>query len=354
VKQWIATIFAAALLLGGPRIILAAGFGEDSAHLTKIEKLTPVDEAVDKGLAWLVEQQDKTTGAFPGKHKNAYTGLACIALMAAGHFPNRSKYGENLRAGLMYLVQAAQQDENGYLGDDGGRMYGHGICTLAMTEAYGMMATEEENRKLREALAPAVKVILESQSTQKNQNQGGWRYNPKPDDSDLSVAAWQILALRSAQNCLLPIPQQAVDNALRYVRGTYEKEVPGFTYQGQKKQEGSAMRAAGVVCMLALGATETEMDRKMVRESAKTLLEQNPTQGGHFYYRCYYLATAANMMEGEYFKTLMPKIENSLLKLQEPTGAFRQHAGYDGEVYSTAFAIICLAVNYQYLPIYQE
>ncbi|OPZ26476.1 MAG: hypothetical protein BWZ02_01995 [Lentisphaerae bacterium ADurb.BinA184] len=50
----------------------------------------------------------------------------------------------------------------------------------------------------------------------------------------------------------------------------------------------------------------------------------------------------------------LPKLEKSILRLQQPAGAFAQHSGYDGGVYSTSFALICLAVRYQYLPIYQE
>ena len=50
----------------------------------------------------------------------------------------------------------------------------------------------------------------------------------------------------------------------------------------------------------------------------------------------------------------LPKLEKSILRLQQPSGEFAKHSGYDGGVYSTSFAIICLAVRYQYLPIYQE
>jgi hypothetical protein len=301
----------------------------------------------------LIAQQDPETGAFRGKHTNAYTGLACIALMAAGHFPNRSAYGDNLAKGMRFLINEANNSSNGYLGKDGGRMYGHGICTLAMTEAYGMLATEQDNRDLRDAMAPALRVILDAQKQVRGkQHHGGWRYTPNSHDADLSVAAWQILALRSAQNCQLPIPQQSIDDATDYVRRTYDKNVPGFTYQGSGEKPG--MRAAGVVALLALGASVSEEDRKMIEESAKVLDSQNALNGGHYYYRLYYMATAANMLEGEYAKKMLPRIEEALLKLQKDDGSFEKHAGFDDGIYSTSFAIICLAVNYQFLPIYQE
>ena len=43
-----------------------------------------------------------------------------------------------------------------------------------------------------------------------------------------------------------------------------------------------------------------------------------------------------------------------IVSLQNPNGEFQKHQGHSGGVYSTAFAVICLAVRDQYLPIYQE
>jgi hypothetical protein len=167
------------------------------------------------------------------------------------------------------------------------------------------------------------------------------------------VTAWQVLALRSAQNCGLDVPDSAVKDALDYIRRSYHKVHKGFAYRPGGAPS-VAMKSAGVVCMLALGATEDPKDREMVEQSASYLLTFDPTRGGHYFYQSYYIASAANMTGAEHRRAVLPKMEAALLNLQMPTGEFRKHSGHDGGVYSTAFSVICLCVRYQYLPIYQE
>ncbi|NQT91300.1 MAG: terpene cyclase/mutase family protein [Lentisphaerae bacterium] len=328
-----------------------AGSG-DRAHLDRISKNDKVDEAVEKALAYLATQQDETDGHFKGDKPNALTALSCLAYMATGHFPGRSPYGDNLRRGMLYLAKASKK-HNGYYGNESNaRMYGHGICAVAMSEAYGMLQDEEENLKLKAAIEAAIKVILHSQA-KSGVKQGGWRYSPSPGDADLSVTAWQILALRSAQNCQLEVPQKAIDDATDYLRRSYHVGGKGFAYTPGGGPS-VAMKSAGVVCMLALGANKTDADKSMIRGSAEYLLTMNPTSGGSFFYQSYYVATAANMMGKKHREAILPKLEKFLLTLQSPSGEFRNHGGAQGGVYSTAFSVICLCVGYQYLPIYQE
>jgi len=324
----------------------------DSEHLARIAKKDRVNEAVDKGLAYLVSQQDTVSGTFNGSMPNTYTALSCMALMASGHLPGRSHYGENLRRGILHLARATKSNE-GYLGKEGNaRMYGHGICTLALCEAYGMMEEERDNALIKEALERAIKIIINAQATTGNQR-GGWRYEPKPGDTDLSVAAWQILALRSAQNCQLEIPDKTITEAVDYIRRSYTPSHKGFAYQPGGAPS-LAMRSAGVVCMNALGLSEEEKDKAMIRSASEPLLSLDPKSGSHFYYQTYYVATAANMAGDEYRDSLLPKVESILMDLQLPTGEFRKHSGHDGGVYATAFSVISLCVRYQFLPIYQE
>jgi hypothetical protein len=339
----------AVLLFALPAIALA---GTDREHLDSIAKKDRVNEAVDKGLAYLVSQQDLVSGTFKGDMPNAYTALSCMALMAAGHLPGRSHYGDNLRRGIMHLVRATKS-HNGYLGQEGNaRMYGHGICTLALCEAYGMMEEERDNALIKEALGRAIKVIINAQA-KNGAHAGGWRYDPKPNDADLSVAAWQVLALRSAQNCQLEVPEKTIADAIAYIRRSYTPAHKGFSYQ-QGGSSSLAMRSAGLVCMNALGLTEDEKDKAMIHSAAEPLLTLDPKSGSHFYYQTYYVATAANMAGEKYRDSLLPKIESILMDLQLPTGEFRKHSGHAGGVYSTAFSVISLCVRYQFLPIYQE
>ena len=331
---------------------LAAPSG-DEAHLAALAERDQVDSAVARGLAYLVQKQDPA-GSFSKDMPNVHTAVSCMARMSAGQLPGRSRYGENLRKGIMYLVDASKSN-SGYLGREGNaRMYGHGICTLALCEAYGMMQDENENRLVKEAIERAVKIILAAQTKHKGSHHGGWRYEPRPGEADLSVTAWQVLALRAAQNCRLRVPEQAVADAMAYVRRTYHGHSKAFTYQAGSSSASAAMRSAGVVCMLALGADREGKDAALLNSSASFLLTAKPDTGKYFYYQSYYVATAANMMGAKHRDVLLPKLEKVLLTLQMPSGEFRKHQGAQGGVYSTAFGVICLGVRYQYLPIYQE
>lgn len=328
----------------------------DLAHLQRIAVPDDVDRSIARGLAWLVEQQDMETGRFAGKLGNTHTALASMALMAAGHLPGRSEYGEHVRKGILFLAGVAEAEE-GYFGNEGeGRMYAHGICSLALSEAFGMMPTEEENRRVKAAMLAANRVTFGAQVTDKGKGNhlGGWRYQPRPNDSDLSVTVWLILALRSAQNAQLPVPEEVMTLAMDYVRRTWEKDRQSYSYQPGNNQS-TSMRSAGVVAMLAMGDNEDPKLRARHEASMEFLKDFDPLSGGkYYYYQSYYVATAANMIGEAQREAFLPRMEKALLSLQNENGSFKKHRGHDDGVYSTAFALLTLSVRYQYLPIYQE
>lgn len=328
----------------------------DEQHLDAITQKDDVDRAIEAGLQYLISRQNATHGYFEGKLRNTYTALSCMALMAAGHFPERSEYGDALRRGILYLVEAADE-HNGYYGKEGdARMYGHSICTLALLEAYGMLDDEQENLMVRDAARKALDVIIDAQVTDRKRGEhfGGWRYKPDSSDADLSVTVWQVLALRAADNCGLEIPQEAISNAVSYVRGVYSARHNGYCYQ-RNKNDSQAMRSAGIVCLQAMGDEHAEKDRENMLHAAGFMHELNPASlGKHFFYTAYYIATAANMLSDEHRESVQPRIEAFFVKLQRDDGSFPNNKGYDGDVYATAFSVITLAIRYQYLPIYQE
>jgi len=324
-------------------------------HLSRLKQKDEVDIAVQKGLAWLSRQQDPSTGAFNGDLPNTFTGLACIAFMAAGEQDGRTPFGENLSRGIQFLLLSAKRDKY-YFGKEGkGRMYAHGIATLALCEAYGMMNNEQTNRDIKAVIEKAIEVILKSQCKQVGRDYGGWRYEPKSDQGgDLSVSVWQALVLRSAQNSQLEIPDQAIEDAVNYIKGTYFNGTKSFTYQGDEKHNTAAMNSAGVVALSCLGHNKEDSEIEMIKQSSRFLDNFDMNNGGHYYYQSYYVGAAVNMLGDEKRATYLPKLEQALLKLQQEDGQFLKHSGDYGGVYSTSFAIISLCMRYQYLPIYQE
>jgi hypothetical protein len=329
-------------------------WAEESAADSRPDLL---DEAVvrsaEQGLAYLAKVQ-AVDGSFPGgDYPNVCAALASMAFMASGHFPGRGTYGNNLERAVLWLAKRA--DQRGYFGGDGGRMYGHGMCALALAEAYGMLRSRKDNLLVKEALEKAVKLIVSCQ-TRGGQHDGGWRYEPEPGDADLSVTAWQVQALRGAQNCQIPVPNETISHAIGYLNRCYSKGHKGFAYQpGQAPS--LAMMCAGIVVMHTL----KEADSDLVREAGKRALAQsfNEWGGSYFYYRSYYAAIAGLMLGEEGQKAINTPLEKLLLSKQNADGSWPEApnmgAGRQaGPVYFTSFACLVLAARYQYLPIYQE
>lgn len=361
-NQVVLVAFLAAFIVP-PQMIRAQEVSGDQTRLDK------VNASIDQALAYLVSKQDASEGCFSSSSQmtNLNTALSCLSLVAAGQRPGGSQYEDNLRRGSLYLARAANKG-NGYLGKEGkARMYGHGICMLALCEAYGLMQKEddtlsiegamqreEDTLSIKAAIEKARDVVVKAQCATTNSHSGGWRYQPQPKDSDLSVTVWQILALQSAQSCGIEVPDHVVSNALAYVRTCYggRQKRKGFCYQAKKNSPSTAMRCAGVVCMLAAAESVGEAEMDMIAESARFLPDVDVEKGKHYYYMAYCIAAAAIMMGEEYSDKVLTKLEDFLIDLQQENGEFKKHSGHSGDVYSTAFATICLSMGYAYVPIY--
>ncbi|MBN2492205.1 MAG: hypothetical protein JXQ29_15265, partial [Planctomycetes bacterium] len=114
------------------------------------------------------------------RHGGGHVGvssLAVIAFLAGGHVPGRGPYGSVIERGIRYVLDCTSA-EDGYVSQNGSRMYSHAFATLCLAEAYGM--THEGG--LRTKLQDAVDLIVKSQNAA-----GSWRYVPFAQDSDMSI-----------------------------------------------------------------------------------------------------------------------------------------------------------------------
>ena len=71
-------------------------------------------------------------------------------------------------------------------------------------------------------------------------DEGGWRYQPRPQDADLSVTVCQVMALRAARNAGFAVPKATIDRALDYVKACQNPD-GGFRYM----RSGAAPSVAG-------------------------------------------------------------------------------------------------------------
>jgi len=220
---------------------------------------------IDGGLAWLIQKQS-ADGSWErnGGDRAAITAYVLHAFMAAGHFPGQGKYAAELTNALEYLISRSRQD--GYLGHDGGRMYGHGIATIVLGELYGQSA----DPRLKDVVRRALEVIVRSQSAR-----GGWRYQPEPTDDDVSVTVLQLVALRIGRNAGFAVPQSTIDRAIAYVRSCRHEQTGGFEYRPGDGGPGFARTAAAIYSLQVCG----QYDDPLIPPASEYLFEKNKPGG---------------------------------------------------------------------------
>ncbi|MCY3018001.1 MAG: terpene cyclase/mutase family protein [Planctomycetota bacterium] len=274
------------------------------------------------------------------------TGLAGMALLAAGHSPGRGKYGPNVSRAIEFVLK--HQDRDGLItsSSDGYQMYGHGFAMTFLAEAYGMDSGTEFNERIKRTLNLAVKKTQQSQS-----NRGGWYYSPNSGADEGSVTVTQVQALRSTRNAGIDVPEVLLNRAIDYVKNCQNSD-GGIRYSVQYGQTSSvALSAAGVEVFLMAGRYKATEANKAIEYLKKNLDPRN-TMGGHDFYTNFYGAQAMFQIGGDYWARYFESIRERLIKEQRSDGSWP--GDQIGSTYGTAIGALILSVPYRYLPIYQK
>ena len=357
------------------------------------------EKAVADGLAWLArhqandgfwssecladgqwskcEPQHACTGA-GRKYEIAQTGLALLAFQAGGHYYfNNSTYCDRVRKGLDWLV--SQQRPDGALVSEkprGGHsryhtfyMYDHGIATFALADACAtaLALGETPDPRYRRACERAVRYI-ESQQHE----DGGWRYTDDFDrPSDTSVAGWQVLALKSAQEAAIQIDYQCLEKIRDFFTHT-EMGVDGRTwYQIRGPVRRQQTEATTAIGMLARQFLLDQPDAPLVQQAALYLADLAQANGNdrvaenrtdeyklrYNYYLWYKGSLAMFQVGGQLWQRWNDPVRSAILALQCHDGCQRgswdpdtQWGDRGGRIYTTALAILTLETYYRYTP----
>jgi len=333
---------AAAAITAGPA---AAQQADDEQR-----QLDRVEAAVDRGLEYLSGTQEPD-GSFPtgvsGKPNTGVTALCLLAFMGRGHAPGRGPYRETVGRTIDFLLESRQ--ENGLVvrpgGNSHGPMYEHALATLALIEASGWLVEPE----VRESCQKAIDLIVHAQN-----KEGGWRYQPQPQDADLSVTVMQVVALRAAQNARLDVPDETLERAVGYVKRCARPE-GGFSYQpGQGPKH--AQSAAGALCLQLLGHhDDPAVEKALASLQAK---KYGHDMDNYFHYMNYYAMQAHFQAGEEQWAAWHPRVRSLLLESQNPDGSWpgwhEDSINGQSKCYSTAMAAMALEVYMHYLPAYQR
>jgi hypothetical protein len=324
--------------------------GGDAAAESAVIVDAPTEQIIQGALRWLVSQQQPNgswnvaTGR-RGEHPIAMTGYVLMAFMACGHLPEEGEYARSVRMGMEFLIDQIGVDGQ-YRGVDGGKyMYNHGIATIALGELYG----QTRNPGLREKLERAIRLIVTSQSDT-GQHKGGWRYQPRPGDSDISVTVLQVVALRAAKNAGLDVPQRTIDDAVDYVRRCAVRNTGGFAYQAGQFSPGYARTAAAIYSLQVCG----QYDDPLVQAGSQFLFAAN-TERRFWTYGSNYAGPAQYMIGGDVWRQWYGFMKQLLIPAVTRSGDFCFWNDNEvGPVYGTACFTTILAMPWHYLPLYQR
>lgn len=321
---------------------------------------TPETEAaVRRALQWLAAHQHKSGGwRFDHRHApclgrcgnpgtngsaTAATGLVLLAFLGAGQTDRTGPHQETIERGLYYLQSQALLTPNGYDLQQSS-MYGQGIATLALCEAYAL--TKDES--LRKTCEESLRFIAYAQHSE-----GGWRYYPN-QPGDMTVSAWQWMALKSGRAAGLRVSGEAVDRAERFLDRMQADGGAHYGYLTPGKEP--TPTAIGLLARMYYGA---ELGETAQVRGAHSLAKLGPSKSD-LYFNYYATQVLFHRQEREW-EAWNKKLRAHLISTQSLLGHeagswhfVNEHGLAGGRLYHTAMGAMILEVYYRYLPLYGD
>ncbi len=342
------------------------------ARLAESGGMPESEDAVVKGLNYIKSQQNKD-GSFGKNNKIGMTGLALLAYLGHCETPDSAEFGDSCLEAILFLVEYATKNEGKlYKKGRAHEVYEHAIGTYALAEAYSI--TKFGKRKIpriRQVLEMAVPIIIEGQ-----QQNGSWDYSyasfEKSQRWDISVAGWQIQALKAAQHTKLDFPgiNASMDLAIKHLK---EKQTSNgsFPYANAEARKTGRPAMTGVGALGIIIGTGNPKDRA-ARKAVKQILDVTKfnwksDSNEESIYGWYYATQACFQVGGASWRKWNRGFQKVLLQQQKnngswkPDGSGKPGAGGnaarsyaagtpDADLYRTALCCLMLEVYYRYLP----
>ena len=318
------------------------------------------EAAVERGLRWLRAHQnadgswhcDHTKGPCQGLCRNpgtdttttGSTALVLLAFLGAGYTHVDGEYQDTVKRGLYYLQTKALITKHGADLQDG-TLYGQGIATIALCEAYAMTG----DKALRDLAQQAVHFIVYAQDVRG----GGWRYSPG-QPGDTTVTGWQLMALKSAQMAGLEVPSPTIALVERFLDSVQTEE--GACYGYRTTDPGRATTAVGLLCRMYTGWSRYH---PVLGRGIAYLHQWGPSDDNMYFN--YYATQVMIQSDGPHWPAWNRQMRDFLIATQAKTsheaGSWYFPGGYGdrgGRLYNTAMAVMTLEVYYRYMPLYQK
>jgi hypothetical protein len=282
----------------------------------------------------------------------AATGLALLPFFGAGQTQATSgPYTAAIDRGLHWLIE--QQQANGDLSAGAeGRMYPHAIATLALCENFALT----RDRQIGAAAQLGIGFIVKSQ----NKATGGWHYEPG-GLGNTSIVAWQMLALASAHRGGLKVDPVCLSQADRWLRSVAGGKHGGLYCYEPGRPVTATMTAIGILCRQLEGAPLDTPAMAEGREFMLTHLPASPYSQDIFYW--YFGSPAMRNYGGADWQVWFHALRRTLMDTQCQTGcaagswrleppAPEAWSSRGGRLMVTSFAVQLLELEYGQLPLY--
>ena len=321
------------------------------------------EAAVAKALSWIAAHQmpdggwmlDHTKGACQGRCSHpgtktarfGATGLALLPFLGAGNTHEEGQYKNVVAGGLKFLLQNMEVGgQRGRLWDSGGNYYSHGLCTIALCEAYAMT-------KDRALMVPAQLLVNETVYAQ-DPIGGGWRYKAH-QPGDTSAVGWQLMALKSAHMAYLNVPKVTIQKTSHFLDSVQAEAGAKYGYQDPGNRRGTS--SVGLLCRMYLG---WKRDNRSLQSGVAYLSKGGPSKTD--IYMNYYATQVMRHYGGEAWEKWNKKMREFLVKEQNVKGheegswmfeSGSHHIEAGGRLYCTSLATMILEVYYRHLPLYK-
>jgi len=300
--------------------------------------------AVRRGLDWLASSQaiDGSWGSGRFAGSVAVTAHGVLAFAASGSTPRGGVDAATVDDAITFLVEASRPDGliAGNEAAAHGPMYAHAYAILALAELLG----ECDRDELPAILGRGCRLIEAAQN-----DEGGWRYQPRPGEADSSVTAAVLVALEAAASAGVAVSQPTVERGVGYLHRLQNPD-GGFRYQSAAGPSGEARTAAVLVALGLADAGESPPLRR-----GRAWLAANPVRPGRVdgYARYGLLATSnAAWQEGpRAWADWYRSVAGELLFEQRPDGSWADPSCPE---YGTAATILSLTMANGLVPAFDR
>lgn len=331
---------------------LITRLGKSSDRVETLQLLSYLDQigrtsnrlGMHGALRWLAKHQTADgyweTGHPEGERQGdvcAVTAFSLLAFMGAGNSEKFGRYKTPTGKALYWLL--SQRDpKTGLVGTHSTTP----ICTVAITEGYGMGNVQKVGAAAQDLVDLGVRTQLPS---------GGWSDTPDGMVADPMTSTWWMMAFKSATVAGLRVPAETRQRAIAFIRGELAKSEDGVL----------AETGGALTCLRFHGVPRTD---STVARIADSYLAQLPSAGEKHFMRSYWRLLGMFTMGGQYrnrsciatarnlYSTqLWEKAHGSRAGSWNPGSPGLERLGRAGE---TALACLMMEVVWRYMYVEQQ